>query len=150
MGKRVLVAVDLNSVSEAAIVYGIELAARIKSPLSLIAISSSRPQKQSGTTQGLLQHDQNKWMEHAIAESQEKAVNLEIFVSSGRFFEEIMRFVRSHPAVQFIVMSSLKEKKSEDYSKFTSALKQLHEEFEGEILLVEKAGKVARASDLYV
>ncbi len=150
MGKRVLVAVDLRSVSEAAIVYGIELAARIKSPLSLIAISSSKPQKQLSTSPGLAQHDQTKWMEHAVAESQEKAVNVEIFVSTGQFFEEIMRFVRSHPAVQFIVMAASKEKKSEDYSKFTSDLKQLHKEFEGEILLVEKAGKVARASDLYV
>ncbi|MBI5248600.1 MAG: universal stress protein [Desulfomonile tiedjei] len=147
MGKRVLVAVDLHSAPEASITYGIELAARIKAPLSLIAISSSRPQGKSAarlSSSKNIDTVEDKWMDRAAAESQQKAVNLEIFVASGRFLDELIRFVRSQPTIHFIVMAA------KDGSKFTSALGRLREEFDGEILLVEKAGKVTRVSDLYV
>lgn len=153
MGKRVLVAVDLHSAPEDSITYGIELAVRIKSPISLIAISPSRSHGKSAARLSSSRHTgagDDKWMDRVLAESQQKAVNLEIFVASGRFMDEVIRFVRSQPAIHFIVMAAPKGKNSRDFSKYTYALKQLHEEFEGEILLVEKAGKVTRVSDLYV
>ncbi len=77
-------------------------------------------------------------------------MNLEIFFASGRFFEEVIRFVRTQPAVQFIVTGAPKNREGKDGYKFASALKQLHEEFEGEILLVEKAGQITRVSELYL
>jgi hypothetical protein len=153
MGKRVLVAVDLHSASEASISYGIELAARIKSSLALIAVSPSVSPKKS-TTSGAshqnIKNDRSQWMDRALAESQRRAVSLEIFVASGRFFGEVIRFVRSQPAVQFIVMAAPKARESKEGSKFGAALKHLHQEFEGEILLVEKAGQITRVSDLYL
>jgi len=146
MGKRVLVAVDLHSVSEASIFYGIELAARIDSSLALIAISSSTSAVKS-TPREIAQ---DKWMERAVAESQQREVSLEIFVASGDFFEEVIQFVRSQSAVRFIVMALPKKAKGKDGNKFASEIKHLHEEFEGEILLVEKAGHITRVCDRYL
>jgi nucleotide-binding universal stress UspA family protein len=148
MGKSVLVAVDLHSASEPAIMYGIELAARIKSRLCLIAVDSSGPHGKPAVSPGFLERGQNKWIDRAVAESQERAVSLELFVASGRFFEEIIRFVRSRPAVEFLVMAAPNERATGP--KFASAFKKLHEEFEGEILLVEKAGRITPISDFYV
>ena len=147
MGKRVLVAVDMHSVSEASILYGIELAARTDSSLALIAVSFSTSLEKSSVSET---PGQDAWMDRAVSESQERSVSLEIFVTSGRFFEEVTRFVRSQPAVQFIVMAGPKDRKGKGNSKFATALKCLHEEFEGEILLVEKAGQITRVRDLYL
>jgi len=153
MGKRVLVAVDLHSASEASIVYGIELAARIESSAILIAISSPRPPKKSNASEASHQYansGRDLWSNRAVAESQKRGVTLEIYVTSGRFFQEIIRFVRSQPAIQFIVMAAPKDGQTRNGSRFASALKQLHREFEGEILLVERAGQITRVSDLYL
>jgi len=152
MGKRVLVAVDFHAVSESSILYGIELAARIESSLALIAVSSSPSSKRSivsNSSHGAEQNAQDDWMGRAMAEGQRRSVNLEIFVTSGRFFEEVIRFVQSQPAVRFVVMAPPREGSGKEGSRLASALKRLHEEFEGEILLVEKAGQVTRVSDLY-
>ena len=153
MGKRVLVAVDTASASEASILYGIELAARMESLLLLLAVSSSsspRGSKGSDGWQGKGDEGRESWMDRVVAESQERGVNLEIFVAPGKFFEEVTRFVQSQPAVQFIVMAAPNRKRSKGNRSFASALEQLREEFEGEILLVEKAGRITRVSDLYL
>jgi hypothetical protein len=153
MGKRVLVAVDTRSASDASISYGIELAARMKSLLVLIAVVSSGSQKKStgsDASRRYVDGGQDTWMDRAVVESQQRGVSLEIFVASGRFFEEVVRFVQSQPAVQFIIIAAPKDKESKGSSKFAAALDQLHQEFEGEILLVEKAGQVTRVSDLYL
>lgn len=71
-------------------------------------------------------------------------------MTSGRFFEEVSRFVRSQPAVQFIVMAAPKGTETRGGDKFAAALEELHQQFEGEILLVEKAGQITRVSDLYL
>lgn len=153
MGKRVLASVDLHSVSEAAILYGIELAARIQSSMALIVVSSlesTRESVGSGASRRSLGRGRHKWMDRAVAESQEKGVNLEIFVASGRFFEEVTRFVRSQPALRFIVMAAPKDKDGKNATRVASELRRLHQEFEGEILLVEKAGRITRFSDLHL
>lgn len=152
MGKRVLVAVDPSD-SEAPIRYGIQLAARIKSSLMVIVVSSSKTKKRSGPLQ-VSPHDLHKgrhvWLNQAVAESQRKGIGLEIFVASGRFIDEVLRFVRSQSGVQFIVMPASREREGKDSAKSESALKHLTREFEGEILLVEKAGDMTRVSDLYL
>ena len=153
MGKPVLVAVDAASASEASIFYGIELAARMKSLLLLIAISPSESRRRSRGLDGAARYvdgGRNSWMDRAVAESQQRGVTLEIFVASGTFFEEVIRFVRSQPAVQFIVMAAPRDRGNMGSRKFASALERLHREFEGEILLVEKAGRITRVSDLYL
>jgi hypothetical protein len=152
MGKRVLVAVELHSVAEAPILYGIELASRIKSSMVLVAIDSSECAKKpllSQASRKVAEIGGEAWMDRAVAESQNRGVNLEIFFASGPFLEEVIRFVRSQQAVQFIVAAAPKNRDSKDGNKFASALKHLHEEFEGEILLVEKAGQITRVSKLY-
>lgn len=153
MGKRVLVAVDTASASEASILYGIELAARMQSLLLLLAVSSSsspRRSKGSDGEQGKKDEGRESWMDRVVVESQERGVNLEIFVASGKFFKEVTRFVQSQPSVQFIVMAAPNRRRSKGSRSFASALEQLREEFEGEILLVEKAGRITRVSDLYL
>ncbi len=145
MSKRVLVPVDMNSVSEASIGYGIELAARIRSSVSLIAISSAK-----STDSTMVQEIAREWRDRAVSESQNRAVTLEIFVTSGDFFREVIRFLRSQPAVQFIVLGLPGKTRGDDDSRFVSQLKRLHEEFDGEILLVEKAGHITRIFNRYL
>ncbi len=153
MGKRVLVAVDLDAESHASILYGIELAARIESSVVLIAISSPASPKEtsaSGASRPHVGTGRDEWMDRVVAESQQRAVSLELFVASGRFFDEVIRFVRFQTSVQFLVMSAPKQRQGEDGPKFAAALKRLQQEFEGEILLVEKAGQITRVSDRYL
>ncbi len=153
MGKRVLVAVDFLAASESSILYGIELAARIESSLVLIAVAPASPQKKAAHSEAPRQTPDGmnqEWMDRALAESRRRGVAVEIFVAAGKFFEEVIRFARSQPGVQFIVMAAPKDRGGKDGSKVASGLKRLHQEFEGEILLVEKAGEITRVSDLYL
>jgi nucleotide-binding universal stress UspA family protein len=150
MGKRVLVAVDLSSSSDSSAFYGIQLAARINSPLALIVISPSRRRGRAGIAQIQTTHmdrGKNPWIDKVVDESQRAGVSLEIFIGSGPFFEEILRFVSSQPSVQFIVMAAPAEASLESGATFASELKRVREAFEGEILLVQKAGHVTRVSD---
>lgn len=153
MGKRVLVAVDSYSACEASISYGIELATRMKSAVALLAVSFSGPPRKStgsATSPRCADVREDRWIDRVVAESQQRGVNLEIFVASGRFVDEVTRFVRSQPAVQFIVMAAPKDRENKSGSRFFTELERLHQEFEGEILLVEKAGQITRVSDLYL
>jgi hypothetical protein len=151
MGKKVLVAVDLGFVSDASLAYGIQLAARTESSLTLLAISAPEPTRKRGLSRMTpedLESGHKPWLDRIMGESRERSVGLEVFVTSGRFFEEVIRFVRSRTGVQFIVMAAPREREEGDGAKFRS-LKRLHEEFEGEILLVEKAGQITKVSDRY-
>ncbi len=153
MGKRVLVAVDFPAASESTILYGIELAARIESSVVLIAVAQASPQKKTAQPEAsrqALNGLSQEWMDQALSESRQRAVALDIFITAGRFFEEVILFARSQPGVRFIVMAAPKDRGGKDGSKVASGLKRLRQEFEGEILLVEKAGEIARVSDLYL
>ncbi len=152
MGKTVLIAVDVDSTEEASIRYGIELAARIKSSLVLLAIFAPQPLLKRGSgrrTPRDLDGDGNEWRDIAVTESQRKGLDIEVFVTWGRFSEEVIRFVRSRPAVQFVIIAAPRQRKGEEESMFSFELERLHEECESELLLVEKAGRVTRVSDLY-
>jgi hypothetical protein len=150
MGKRVLVAVDSDSPFEGSIIYGIELAARIESGLAVIAVSPPKDKKRSAAAQVRLKdvdRTQHGWLEHALEESRKHSLSMEIFVTAGRLFEEVVRFVRSQPAIQFIVVAAPTNRQGPDASSFAASLRSLRSAFEGEILVVEKAGQITRISD---
>jgi hypothetical protein len=153
MGKRVLVAVNLEAMSQSSVSYAVQLASRINTSLVLVAVSPSNSPGRRKAAHVLpqdLDAAARVWLDHAVVESQNQQVGLEIFVTSGPFFDEVIRFVRSQAGVQFIVMDAPTETQSEDEGKFASSLKRLHQEFEGEILLVEKAGRITRVSEHYL
>ncbi len=154
MDKTVLIAVDDDSTAETAIRYGIELAARTKTSPVLLAVSPPTRSKRNrrpgrellrGLTRG-----GTDWRDLALAASRQKGLDLEVFVTSGRFSQEIIRFVRSRPAVQFVIVAAPRRLKGEEESMFSLELEHLHEECESEILLVENAGQVKRVSDPHV
>jgi hypothetical protein len=152
MGKRVLVAVDSDSSFEGSIIYGIQLAARIESGLVVIAGSRSRDEKSSDASQIRLKDlDSTKhgWLEHAVDESLKHSLSIEIFITTEKLFEEVARFVQSQPTIQFIVVGAQTRKAGSDASNFKDSLMRLRTAFEGEILVVEKAGHVSRVSDEY-
>lgn len=152
MGKTVLIAVDIDSTAEASIRYGIELAARMRFSPVLLAISDAHSTVKQGREQRLPRRHEsnwNTWQDLAVAESQLKGLDLEVFVTSGRFSDEVIRFVRSRPAVQFIIIAAPRHLNREGKPMSSLELKYLHEQCESEILLVEKAGQVTRVSDLY-
>jgi hypothetical protein len=151
MNRRVLVAVDLDTPAEFLISYGIRLAARTKSSVTVIAVSSSRLGRKSSTalqTISDFSHDQPAWLNEAIEESQKRDTNVEMFVTSGDLFDEVLQFVRSQPIIQFIVLDE-SNLGGGDANKFGQGLRRLRKEFEGEILLVRRAGDVTHFSDLY-
>ncbi len=151
MNRRVLVAVDLDSPAESSISYGIRLAARTESSVTVIAVSPARFETKSSTAPQTISdysRGQLAWLNEAISESQELGVNVEMFVTSGAFFEQILQFVRSHSVIQFIVLDESNLAGVEAH-KFNQGLRRLRKEFEGEILLVRRAGDMTHFSDLY-
>jgi hypothetical protein len=152
MGKRVLVAVDSNSSFEGSIIYGIQLAARIESGLVVIVGSQQRDEKSSDASQIRLKDldtTQHGLLEHAVDESLKQSLSIEIFITTEKLFEEVARFVQSQPTIQFIVLAAPTRKEGQDASNFKASLMRLRTAFEGEILVVEKAGQVSRVSDEY-
>jgi hypothetical protein len=152
MGKQVLVAVDGDSPFEGSIIYGIRLAARIESGLAVIAVSPRKEKKRSGISQVSLKHPdgtQYGWLGRAMEESRKHSLGIEIFVTVGRLFEETARFVQSRPAVRFIVTAAPTAKEESVASEFAASLRRLRSAFDGEILVVEKAGEITRVSDKF-
>ncbi len=153
MGKKVLVAVNLDAVAFHSIFYGIQLAARIESPLSLIVVSSSKgPSNSKGSKVVTQDFDSSQcpWLDRVLSESQKAQVKLEIFSSSGDLFDELIRFVRSQPSIQFIVLASSQDSGGKEGASLGPQLRRLHSEFAGEILLVQKGGHITRVSDLHL
>ncbi len=153
MGKKVLVAVNPDAVAFHSIFYGIQLAARIDSPLSLIVVSSSKgPSSTKGSKAVTQDFDSSQcpWLDRVLNESQKAGVKLEIFSSSGDLFDELIRFVRSQPSIQFIVLASSQDSGGKEGSSLAPQLRRLHSEFAGEILLVQKGGHITRVSDLHL
>ena len=153
MGKKVLVAVNPDSVAYHSIFYGIQLAARIDAQISLIVVSSSKGQNNPGGSKGITQDfdsSQCPWLERVLNESQQAGVKLEIFFSSGDLLDELIRFVRSQPSIQLIVIASPNNSGGTLGSTLGPQLRRLHNEFEGEILLVQKGGHIIRVSDLHL
>lgn len=152
MGERVLVAVDSHSTSDASLMYGIDLAARMGSPLLLIIVSTRSSSESRGSMASPQDLDVGRdgWMDRAVEVTQQRGICMEMFVAVGRFLDEVTRFLRSQPAVQFIVIAAPEGRQGKAGGGFASALRKLCHEFEGEISLVEKAGQVIQFSDLYL
>jgi hypothetical protein len=72
---------------------------------------------------------------------------MEIFISSGPFYEEVLRFSNSQSSVHFIIMG-LAGDFPQGRMECSPLLKSLHQQFEGEVLLVRVQGKVARLADI--
>jgi hypothetical protein len=153
MGRRVLVAVDLQTESQASVAYAMQLARRIDTSLALVAIAPSKSSdrhKEASDSPPDPDPAKHAWLDHVVVECQNQGIGLEIFVTSGPFVDEVIRFVRAQSRVQFIVIEAPSETQSDDGSGFASSLKRLQREFEGEILLVEKAGRITRVSERYL
>ena len=151
MGKKVLAAVNLNSITDSSALYGIQLAARIQGAIVLIVVSTAKEGKRHDRAMvpvSDIDDSLNGWLDKIVDQSQQAGVFMEIFLASGDFFEEITRFASFNPSVQFIVMAGPEGPNSVANSVFGADLKMLRERFEGEILVVQKAGHVTRVPDL--
>jgi len=149
MKKRVLLAIDMETPANWAASYAVQLAARLELFLVVMAIfpasQGSGGEKGEISLEGL-KEDQRLWLGRVRERCQQEGVPVEIFVSSGPFFEEVLRFSHSQSAVQFIVMGL--DWASEGVLTCSPPLKILYQQFEGEVLLVRGQGKVMRLTDL--
>jgi nucleotide-binding universal stress UspA family protein len=149
MMKRMLLAVDLHSPSSRAASYAVQLAARLGFSLVLMAVSP--------VTEDHLRHEdlslaelperQQTWLDRVVEQSQQERVSLEIFLSLGPLYEEVVRFVRSQPAIHLIVMGAPEKPRTAQQADSPSALWILQDLFEGEVLLVRRQGEVVRLTD---
>jgi hypothetical protein len=151
MNKRVLLAIDLDRPDSRAASYAVQLAARLK--LSLVLMAVSPPQGGDATDPGDislsgLAEEQSLWLGKIRERCQQEGVNLEIFLAVGAFCEEVLAFGRAHSAVQFIVMGWPEDVRREPYPGGAAALKSLHQHIGGEILLVRGQGKVTRLTEI--
>ncbi len=151
MTKRVLLAVDLDFPSPRAASHAVHLAARLNYALILMGIApvSGKKKKKSDFFLKDLPEAQRQWLAQVVEQGRFEGVNPEIFLSSGPFFEEILSFAPTQPAIQFIVMG-LPEKDLKPYrSAVLSGLDRLQKLFEGEVFIVPEKGKVMRLAEYF-
>ena len=149
MMKRMLLAVDLNSPSSRAASYAVQLAARLGFSLVLMAVSpitEDHPRHEDLSLAELPKRQQT-WLDKVVEQSQQERVGLEIFLSLGPLYEEVVRFVRSQPAIHLIVMGAPEKPRAAHRGDSPSALWILQDLFEGEVLLVRRQGEVVRLTD---
>ncbi|MGA9753574.1 MAG: universal stress protein [Desulfobaccales bacterium] len=151
MNKRVLLAIDLDMPDSRAASYAVQLAARLKLSLVLMAVFPPRPgdPKDAGDISlGGLKEEQSLWLGKVRERCQQEGVSLEIFLAAGAFCEEVLAFARAQSALQFIILGWPEDSRWDRYPGCTAALKNLHQQIGGEILLVRGQGKVTRLTDL--
>jgi nucleotide-binding universal stress UspA family protein len=151
MNKRVLLAIDLEMPDSRAASYAVQLAARLKLSLVLLAVFPPRsgdPGDPGEISLSGLQEEQNLWLGKVRERCQQEGVSLEIFLAAGDFCEEILAFARAQCALQFIILGWPEDWRRERYPGCADALKNLHQQIDGEILLVRGQGKVTRLTDL--
>jgi nucleotide-binding universal stress UspA family protein len=151
MNKRVLLAVDLEMPDSRAASYAVQLAARLKLSLALMAVLPPRPGDLSDPgdiSLGGLEEEQRLWLSKVRERCQPEGVSLEIFLTSGVFCDEILAFARAQSALQFIILGWPEERGGDRYPGCVAALQSLHQQIGGEILLVRGQGKVTRLMDL--
>jgi hypothetical protein len=151
MNKRVLLAIDLETPDSRAASYAVQLAARLKLSLVLLAVFPPRsgdPGDPGDISLSGLKEEQSLWLGKIRERCQQEGVNLEIFLAAGVFCEEVLAFARAQSALQFIIMGWPEDARREKYIGCAAALKSLHQQIGGEILLVRGQGKVTRLTDL--
>ena len=151
MNKRVLLAIDLDVPDSRAASYAVQLAARLKLSLMLMAVLPPRggdPVDPGDISLGGLKEEQSLWLGKVRERCQQEGVSLEIFLAAGAFCDEVLAFARAQSALQFIVMGWPEDSRRDRYPGCIAALKSLHQQIGGEILLVRGQGKVTRLTDL--
>ena len=151
MNKRVLLAIDLDRPDSRAASYAVQLAARLKLSLVLMAVLPPRggdPADPGDISLGGLAEEQSLWLGKVRERCQQEGVSLEIFLAAGAFCDEVLAFGRAQSALQFIVMGWPEDSRRDRYPGCAAALKSLHQQIGGEILLVRGQGKVTRLTDL--
>jgi len=139
--------VDLQAPGAWAASYALQLAARLKVSLLLMAILSEPPGGVNpGTSEVImadLQEEQRLWLGQVRQECQQEGVGLEIFFSTGLFAPEVLRFVSSQSGIQVIVLARPR-KWPPGEGAGAAALRTLKRIFAGEILLVRGQGQIER------
>jgi hypothetical protein len=150
MKKRVLLAIDMEAPATWAASYAVQLAARLELSLVVMAVfpAAGRQDAEKGEIpwEGL-QEDTRWWLGKVRERCQQEGVPMEIFVSSGVFYEEVLRFSHAQSSVQFIIMG-LAGDPAQGRLTCSPPLESLHQQFEGEVLLVRGQGKVTRLADI--
>jgi hypothetical protein len=149
--KRVLLAIDLDMPDSRAASYAVQLAARLALSLVLLAVvpSHSGAASDSGDISlSGLQEEQRLWLGKIRERCQQEGVSLEIFLATGAFCDEVLAFARAQSALQFMILGWPEDERRERYAWCSAALKSLHQQIGGEILLVRGQGKVIRLTDL--
>ena len=150
MNKRVLLAIDLAMPDSRAASYAVQLAARLKLSLVLMAVfppQGGDPSDPGDISLSGLAEEQSLWLGKVRERCQQEGVSLEIFLAAGAFCDEVLAFARAQSALQFIIMG-WPDARRENYPGCAAALKSLHQQIGGEILLVRGQGKVTRLTDL--
>jgi len=149
MKKRVLLAIDMEAPARWAASHAVQLAARLELSLAVMAVFPVKPE--NGTDGEIspngLEEDTRLWLGKVREQCQQEGVSMEVFISSGPFCEEVLRFANSESSVQFIIMG-LAGDFPQGMTECSPLLKSLHQQFEGEVLLVRVQGKVARLADI--
>jgi nucleotide-binding universal stress UspA family protein len=148
MKKRVLLAIDMAAPAVWAASYAVQLAARLELSLAVMAVFPVTGNAADGEiSPEVLEEDTRLWLGKVREQCQQEGVPMEIFVSSGPFYEEVLRFSNSESYVQFIIMG-LAGNFPQGMTDCSPLLQSLHQQFEGEVLLVRVQGKVARLADI--
>ena len=151
MKKRVLLAIDLEAPASWAASYAVQLAARLGLSLILMAILAP-PRRPAAAVRpalslGELREEQRLWLGKIRERCQQEGVEVEIFISAGSFCQEVQRFAQAQSALPFIIMGFPEEAQAGGRECTPTALQNLRQELEGEILLVQGQGKVMRLTD---
>ena len=149
MKKQVLLALDMAAPARWAASYAVQLAARLGLCLAVMAVSPSQPGSGAGgeNSPEVLEEDTRLWLAKIRERCQQEGVPMEIFVSSGPFSEDVLRFSNSQSSVQFIIIG-LAGDDPKGRTECSPLLESLHRQFEGEVLLVRVRGKVERLADI--
>jgi nucleotide-binding universal stress UspA family protein len=149
MKKQVLLAIDMEAPALWAASYAVQLAARLELSLAVMAVFPAKPGSLANgeISPEVLEEDTRLWLGKVREHCQREGVPMEIFISSGPFYEEVLRFSNSQSSVQFIIMGVAGDFPSKRM-ECSPLLESLHQQFEGEVLLVRVQGKVARLADI--
>lgn len=151
MNKRVLLAIDLDMPDSRAASYAVQLAARLKLSLVLLAVVPPLPGEAADPgdiSLSGLKEEQSLWLGKVRERCQAEGVSLEIFLAAGGFCDEVLIFAQAQSALQFMVVGWPEDDRRERYPGCAAALNNLQQHLGGEILLVRGQGKVTRLSDL--
>jgi hypothetical protein len=150
MKKRVLLAIDLDTPDSRAASYAVQLAARLKLSLVLLAVFPPRPGaagEAGDISLSGLEEEQSLWLGKIRERCQQEGVSLEIFLAAGAFCEEVMAFARAQSGLQFIILGWPEDSRRPKYGACATDFKSLQQQIGGEILLVRGQGKVTRLTD---